>query len=60
MSESISYRIGYKYKLEEEYTVLTSARPPEDIIEPLFELDTTGLLTIREGYVWDGTTCRGF
>ena len=57
MSDNIIYREGFKYQLEEEYTIKTSVMPNEDIHTELIDLDSTGLLTLRNGFAWDGDTC---
>ena len=53
----ILYREGYKYALEEDYTVKVAVYPPEDVHAQHIDLLKTGLLTIRRGFPWDGSTC---
>ena len=55
----ILYREGYKYQLNQAYQVqLDHVRPPDehDIMAPLIELTTGGMLTIKYGYAWDGAS----
>jgi len=53
-SRSISYRSGYKYQLAKDYQVFISIKPEAFILTPYIRLDTDGLLSIVEGYAWDG------
>lgn len=50
----ISYRSGYKYQLAEEYRLTVSVVPVQDIDTSFVKLDTRGMLSIRDGYAWDG------
>lgn len=50
----ISYQSGYKYQLREDYQVITSVLPGENIKTDFLELNTDGVLTIKNGYAWDG------
>ncbi len=50
----IAYKDGYKYQLKQPYTVRISIVPPATINAKYISLETTGDLTIREGYAWDG------
>ena len=54
---NIFYRKGFKYVLEKDYTVKIAVYPPEDIHAPFIDLLSNGLLTIRKGFPWDGSTC---
>ena len=54
--EAIKYRGGYKYQLCEDYRVQTPIIPEKDIVTPYVNLTHTGLLSIREGYAWDGAS----
>lgn len=53
-SRTISYCDGYKYQLAADYQVLIDIKPPAFILTPYIRLDTDGLLSICEGYAWDG------
>ncbi len=53
----MKYRKGYKYQLAEPETFQTEIFPPADIHHTFFMLETSGLLTARAGYAWDG--CSG-
>lgn len=50
----IIYKGGYKYQLKWPYTVRLPITPPVPILTPYISLDTTGELTIKDGYAWDG------
>ena len=50
----ISYKSGYKYQLIEEYQVEISVTPEKNIQTNYIDLTTEGLLTIKNGYAWDG------
>lgn len=52
--DTISYREGYKYQLAEDYQVAISIKPAEFIRTPYIRLDIDGMLTVCEGYAWDG------
>jgi hypothetical protein len=53
----IQYRKGYKYQLVKTTSVQTEVYPPDDIQAEYIDLTSTGLLTNKEGYAWDG--CSG-
>ena len=53
--DNIYYRAGYRYQLADDYTVMTGIKGWK-IVHKFFELDETGLLTIKAGYAWDGAT----
>lgn len=55
----IKYRAGYRYQLWETYEVQTVVRAFPIIDTKFIRLDDTGLLTIREGYAWDGASGPG-
>lgn len=56
--DSIAYSGGYKYQLRETAVFqLQELRPPEDVATEYFWITTEGVLTIRQGYAWDG--CSG-
>jgi hypothetical protein len=44
----------YKYALAETYAVLLDKGPDVNIEIEFIQYDTSGLLTIKEGYAWDG------
>lgn len=50
----IKYREGYEYQLIEDYQVQTSIKPESWAICSFIKLDSSGYLTIKEGYAWDG------
>ena len=50
----IKYKDGYKYQLTEECEVEVSVTPEQDIRTSYIDLTTNGLLTIKNGYAWDG------
>lgn len=54
VSEYIVYRSGYKYQLEETYSIKTDIKPLAVVNTNFIRLDYAGLLTIKEGYAWDG------
>jgi len=54
MAKCIAYKGGYKYQLKARYVVSISIKPTKAIRTKYIALSTKGLLTIREGYAWDG------
>lgn len=50
----IRYRCGYKYQLAADYYLVFPHTPAVPIDIPYLSFDVTGLLTIRQGYCWDG------
>lgn len=52
----MKYRGGYKYQLAEHDTFQTEIRPVRDIVTARIWLTSEGVLTVREGYAWDGTS----
>ena len=50
----IAYKSGYKYQLKETYTVRIPVIPGAAIHTEYISLETTGDLTLKEGYAWDG------
>jgi len=50
----IAYNDGYKYQLKETYAVVIEIKPASLIQSDYIDLDTSGQLTIRKGYAWDG------
>lgn len=51
---SIVYRNGYKYQLCQDYSLFTSIYPPTDIKTEYISLTKDSIITIKEGYAWDG------
>ena len=54
--ECIAYKGGYKYQLDEEYSIPTDITPEEDINIDFIHLETDGQITLTKGYAWDGAT----
>lgn len=53
----MKYSSGYKYQLRETfYYQCKYIRPYKDILTKWIALDRNGLLTIIEGYAWDGAS----
>ena len=52
----MKYRKGYKYQLAEDYSVIIPIFPPKTIDTEYIMLDRLGMLTIRNGYAWDGAS----
>jgi len=50
----IRYRSGYKYQLATSYSMPITIKPTKEIKIEFITLDTTGTLTIKAGYAWDG------
>lgn len=50
----ISYTDGYKYQLDADYSVLVEIKPGTPIVTEYIQLDADGVLSIKEGYAWDG------
>tara|TARA_R110000772_G_scaffold268452_1_gene395563 strand:+ start:8691 stop:9092 length:402 start_codon:yes stop_codon:yes gene_type:complete len=50
----MKYKKGYKYQLTEDEVTQTPIHPAEDIDTHFITLTKTGLLTVRNGYAWDG------
>lgn len=44
----------YKYQLMEDYSMQLDIRPQSDINLAFLSLTTSGLLTIKKDYAWDG------
>jgi hypothetical protein len=51
---SICYRAGYSYQLADDYRVQIAIRPAAFIRTEYIRLDIDGMLTVCEGYAWDG------
>lgn len=45
---------GWKYRLDEEVRVRVDWHPPTTLKLPYFKLDPDGILTLEEGFMWDG------
>ena len=54
LTKSMKYRKGYKYQLADDYTIQIDTKPPEEIETQFISLSIDGLLTIKDGYAWDG------
>lgn len=52
--DKIRYRAGYKYQLADDYQVVIDIRPVEFILTSYIRLDVDGMLSIKNGYCWDG------
>ena len=52
--QCIKYRAGYKYQINANYSVAIPIKPAADIITEYISLNTQGLLSLKEGYAWDG------
>jgi len=50
------YRGEYKYQLAKDEQFQTGFRPPVDIYTTRIWLTAKGLLTVLEGYAWDGVS----
>ena len=51
---SIKYKAGFKYQLVKDYHCIISIKPKQVISTTYISLTKQGLLTIRQGYAWDG------
>ena len=52
----ISYREGYKYQTDVDFTMPTGIHPDSTISNGFLHLNVAGILTIKAGYAWDGAT----
>lgn len=50
----IAYRGGYRYQNAADYSCATGWQLPFAVSNRYARLDCKGILTIREGYAWDG------
>ncbi|MCK5218688.1 hypothetical protein KAR10_04150 [bacterium] len=50
----ITYQAGFKYQLKVDYVCYVDIKPKADIVTKYISLTVDGLLTIRNGYAWDG------
>ncbi len=53
-TDHIRYRAGYKYQLAASYEAATPIKPKADIKTQFIDLNTDGILLIKNGYAWDG------
>lgn len=53
---TIRYKEGYKYVLNDDYTVFTGIHPPQDIVYPFFTIGEDGWLRVKAGFAWDGAS----
>lgn len=62
MNCAISYkkRRRYKYTLFEDYPFQTDLRPSYAISTKFIDLNSSGLLTIKRNYAWDGASGPAF
>lgn len=56
----IKYKSGFRHQLVEDASTQTEIYPDEDILTDYIILLTSGLLTTKKGYAWDGPSgpCR--
>ena len=54
MKDVIHYKGGYKYQLVKKYKCKVCIHPIKTLNLKYIRLATTGTLTIRSGYAWDG------
>lgn len=52
----MKYYEGYKYQLAEDEFFMTEIRPAHTVIHEFFTIGTTGIVIVRAGYAWDGST----
>ena len=52
--ECIAYREGYKYQLKTSYSIHIEIKPAVAVDTEYLSLTLGGLLTVKEGYAWDG------
>jgi hypothetical protein len=50
----MKYKAGYKYQLHQDESVFTGITPEAQIDGAFYTLCTSGLLTVKAGYAWDG------
>lgn len=55
-SMAMYYRSGYKYQLAADEVFKTSFRPPHIVRTARITLDTNGIMTVHDGYAWDGAS----
>ena len=54
--DKIKYISGGKHQLVEDVSVQTNIYPQEDIVTRFVELNVDGMLTLKEGFFWDGAS----
>jgi len=54
--KTIKYISGGKHQLVEDQSFQTEIYPTENITTKFVELNTDGLLTLKEGFFWDGAS----
>lgn len=52
----IAFKKGYKYQLEDAFSLQTSVLPPKHIDTHFIRLTAEGNLTLARSYAWDGAT----
>jgi hypothetical protein len=52
--DHIIYKKGYKYQLQEAYSLQLDFAPAEDITTDYFQFLKNGTLTVMKKYAWDG------
>ena len=52
----MKYKKGFKYQNQEDEVFRTHLRPLRDVFTKFIALNTEGLLIVRGGYTWDGTS----
>ena len=50
----IEYKGGYEYQLKHDYSVEIPIKPESDKISQFITLSSAGVLSIKNGYAWDG------
>jgi len=53
---SIEYKEGYDYWLVKDYSIETGISLGKTVSTKLLSITAKGLLTIKEGYAWDGAS----
>jgi len=54
MGDHIKYKKGYKYQLQENYSIFINIIPESDIDLGWISLKKDGILSFKKGYAWDG------
>ena len=50
---------NYKYQLVSDYAIPITIKPRDNVRTQFIDLDVQGLLTIKNGYAWDGPSGLG-